>query len=422
MNESCFAIVLCLGGLISLVGCSDTDQTSLVAPLDPAAPEEPGEPAPGAPAAPPRYVLGSITIDADGNRVSYAQVIAELDGDFDNRNAIEVQGNAVFMAHGDDFFYGLTESPEWVRYSTRNGFEETGRLSFLNYGIAAMDFSNVIVDDDTAVSVLTEPYIAVVWSPRTMEVTGTIDLGYLRKDGLTLEAFTVLAHDGLVYVPGRWANWEEPTVLQTVNMTILDPHALEVVGVAEDDRCGSAGSITFDEQGYGYVMGDGRNQSMQVFAAANDQPTVKNCLLRIAPGDTDFEDNYYYEVPSITGGLDSMTELESADIDSGVAFSMMYYEDREPEGLDRVNFEHWSVPVYKMWRVELGDPPTAQEVNGANFTVLGFPSSAVDGKLYTPESEDGSESSVYETDPVTDTATLKFTMDGYFAGLFKLPP
>jgi hypothetical protein len=419
MKASCSTFAICLGGLISLA-CSDTDQTSLVNPLEPAAPDAAGGSMPDAPATPPRYVLGSITIDADGNRVSYAQVIDELAGDFDNRSGIEVQGNAVFMAHGDAFFYGLTESPEWVRYSTRDGFEETGRLSFLNYGITSMDFSNVIVDDDTAVSVLTEAYVAVVWSPRTMEVTGTIDLGYLRKEGLTLEAFTVLAHDGLVYVPGRWANWEQPTVLQAVSMTILDPRALEVLGVAEDDRCGSAGSITFDEQGYGYVMGDGRNQSMQVFAAANDQPTVDNCLLRIAPGDTDFQESYFYEIPSLTGGLDSMTELEAADIDSGVAFSMMYYEDRVPEGLDHVNFEHWGVPAYKMWRLQLGDPPTAEEVNGANFTVLGFPSSAVDGKLYTPESADGSESSVYEIDPDTVTAVLKFTMDGYFAGLLPL--
>ena len=64
------------------------------------------------------YLLGSVVIDADGNRVSYAQIIHELSGDFSNRNGIEAPGNAVFMARGSDFFYGLSESPEWVRYST----------------------------------------------------------------------------------------------------------------------------------------------------------------------------------------------------------------------------------------------------------------------------------------------------------------
>jgi len=418
MNASCSTIVLCLGGLISFVGCSDTDQTSLIAPFDPAAP---GEPPPESPAAPPRYVLGSITIDADGNRVSYAQVIDELAGDFDNRNGIEVQGNAVFMAHGDDFFYGLTESPEWVRYSTRDGFEETGRLSFLNYGIAAMDFSNVIVDDDTAVSVLTEPYVAVVWSPRTMEVTGTIDLGYLRKDGLTLEAFTVLAHDGLVYVPGRWANWEEPTVLQTVSTTIVDPVKGEIVGVAEDDRCSSGGRVVFGKDGYGYVMGDGRTYSLQMFANAGGKPAPENCLLRIAPGQTDFDPNFFYAIPSLTGGLDSITELDTAKQGGGYGFVKMFDPSQLPEGVEPVDFGFWSYPAHKMWRIELDDPPVAKEVQGLPYSAVGFDGSAFQGKLYTGESLDqGGTSDVYEMDPETNRGRLRFAMVGYFYGLYEL--
>src|SRR5690606_25857635 len=89
----------------------------------------------GADAPPARYVLASITIDADGNRVSYAQIVDELSGDFDNRTAIEAPGNATFLTSGSDFFYGLAESPTWVRYSTLGGsFTETGRLSFANFG------------------------------------------------------------------------------------------------------------------------------------------------------------------------------------------------------------------------------------------------------------------------------------------------
>src|SRR5262245_19025339 len=111
-------------------------------------------------------------------------------------------------------------------------------------------------------------------------------------------------------------------------MTILDPKRLEVVGVAEDDRCGAGGRVTFDDEGYAYVMGDGRNQSMQAFAAAKGEPEVPNCLLRIAPGATDFEADFFYTLPELTGCLDSMTELEAAGVDSGVAFSMMKYEER----------------------------------------------------------------------------------------------
>lgn len=406
------------------LACSSQDDTRVLmvqpAPGDTGAVPQ-GTTAPSAaPDAASRFVLASISIDADGNRISYAQLVDSLSGDFDNDSAIEAPGNAVFLSHGSDFFYGLAESPTWVRYSSIGGLHETGRLSFLNYGITNMDFANVIVDADTAVSVLTSVGQAVVWNPTTLEVTGVIDLPHLMRDGYELEAFTTVTHDGLVYVPGKWPNWEAGAVMQRVSMTILDPKALTVVAVAEDDRCGAGGRVTFDSRGYAYVMGDGRNQSMQVFAAARGEPVVNNCLLRIPPGGTDFEEGFYHEIPSLTGGFDSMTELMSATLDDGIGFTMMRYPELIPPGLDQVNFEHWSVPAYKMWRIILGDTPRAEVVDGANFSVVGFSPSGVAGKLYNPESSDGSESSVYEIDPLTNRATLAFTMDGYFAGLFPV--
>ena len=367
-----------------------------------------------------RYVLGSVTINADGERVSYAQIIDNLAGPFTNADGIEASGNAVFLAHGRNFFYGLAESPEWVRYSTRDGFKETGRLSFSNFGITYMDFANVIVDDDTAVSVLTEAYVAVVWNPTTMQIKGTIDLGDMERKGFTLEAFTTSAHEGLVYMPGTWVNWEAPDVMQTVSMTVLDPKAMKVVSMAEDDRCGAGGRVIFDDKGYAYVMGNGRNQSMQAFAESKKQPVVPNCLLRIAPGGTDFEEDFFFTIPELTGGLDAMTELEPGDIDSGIGFAMMYYEDKLEGEPDIVNFEHWQQRIYKMWRIVLGDEPKAEEVKGAEFSVVGFSGSSIGNKLYSGASPDGTETTVVEYDPDANTATPKFEMKGYFSGLMPL--
>ncbi|HVZ31548.1 MAG TPA: hypothetical protein VG963_03935, partial [Polyangiaceae bacterium] len=63
-----------------------------------------------APRAADRFVLASIVIDADGNRVSYAQLVDSLQGHFGNSGGIEAQGNAAVLAQGEDFFYGLQES------------------------------------------------------------------------------------------------------------------------------------------------------------------------------------------------------------------------------------------------------------------------------------------------------------------------
>jgi hypothetical protein len=138
------------------------------------------------------------------------------------------------------------------------------------------------------------------------------------------------------------------------------------------------------------------------------------------PGKIEFEKDFFFEIPELTGGLDSMTELQGASVDANYAFTMMKYEDRIPEDADRLNFEHWNVPAYEMWRITLGDEPSAEVVKGANFSVIGFGPSGIDGKLYDPESDDGSTSIVYEIDPEKNTSTKKFTMQGYFAGLLPL--
>jgi hypothetical protein len=375
---------------------------------------------PEKPAEATRFVLGAVMIDADGARISYAQIIDHLGGDYTNDDGLEQPGNAVFMSYGKNFFYGLAESPVWVRYSTENGFKETGRLSFQQYGISSMDFANVVIDDHTAVSVLTEQYVAVVWDPSTMRITGEVDLSMLQKDGYSLEAFTTVVHGGLVYIPGKWVNWETNDILQRVNVTIVDPKKLEVAGSTNDDRCGGGGRVTFDSKGYAYVLADGRNQAMQEFAKAKGEKSVVNCLLRIPPGEMEFEQDYFVEIPSLTGGLDVMTELEAPSVDSDAGFALMQYPDRIPEDADRVSFEHWDVPAYKRWRITLGDEPKAEEVEGANFTVVGFSSSGVNGKLYSGESEDGSESTIYETDPETNTSVEKFRMQGYFSGIYPI--
>lgn len=44
-----------------------------------------------------RYALGSVVIDADGNRTTYVQTLPSLEGPFDNSRAIELASNGVMM-------------------------------------------------------------------------------------------------------------------------------------------------------------------------------------------------------------------------------------------------------------------------------------------------------------------------------------
>lgn len=369
-----------------------------------------------------RYALGSVVIDADGNRTTYVQVVDALDGPFDNSTAIELPGNGVVMAHGPHIFVGLAEEPTWVRYtvSATGQLAETGRMSLLNFGATYVDFGNTIVDDTTAVSVLSGGPLAVVWDPSTMTITRTVELPHLVREGYDVEVWTTVARDGRVYIPGRWSDWTGGRIFPGVSMTILDPVAGTVIAHAQDDRCASGGRAVFGDDGALYVMGDGRTYSAQMFANASGGTAPDNCLLRIPAGGTAFEEGYYHSLPSLTGGLQSISELQPAQDGSGVGFAKMFHPDQLPEGVEPVDFAFWSLPAHKLWRLELGDTPRAQPVLGLPFSTIGFGGSSVDGKLYSGESPTPERSDVFEIDPDTNTATLKFQMDGYFNGLYPL--
>ena len=369
------------------------------------------------------FMLASVVIDADGNRTTFVQTIDSLDeGPFTNDRAIEIPGNGVVMAGREHFFLGLAESPTWVRFSVNEAgvIEETGRLSLLNQGARRIDFGNAWVSPEIAVSVLSAQAVAVVWNPATMEIRGEVDLGHLIRPGFGLEVWTTTTHDGLVYVPARYADWEGGRIRNGISTTIIDPRQLRIVGVAEDDRCASGGRVVFDEAGYAYVMGDGRNYSVHMYANALGGAAPDNCLVRIPPGATDFEAGYYHTIPSLTDGLQSITELETGRQGSGIGFAKMFYPTELPPGVEPVDFEFWNHPAHKMWRIELADPPTAREVEGIPFSTVGFSGSMFNGRLYSGESPDGNSTDVFEIDPASGTAQRRFTMDGFFSGLHEL--
>lgn len=371
-----------------------------------------------------QYVLASIVITEEG-RTLFVQVLDSLDveGRITNDRALEISGHGVILVRGRDVFIGHVESPEWVRYTVQadGSLQQTGRLSLAAYGWSAIDYGNAIVDDDLAVSVSTESLSAIFWNPTTMEVVGELELPHIAREGYESEVWSTIAHNGRVYVPTRWANWEDGRVYPGVMMTIIDAHARTIVGIAEDDRCASGGRIVFDADGYGYVMGDGRNYSIQMYAHSRGEEIPTNCLLRIPPGGTDFEEDWYVEIRSLTGGLESATELDFVEQGTGIAFTKLFYPDELPEGVEPVDFDFWGYPAFRMWRLELGDEPRARPVDGTPFGALGFDGSRVDGRLFSPESPDHSTSVVYEIDPTTGTAQRRFEMDGLFNALARIP-
>jgi len=422
VNPRTSALALTFAWLTGLAGCDGDDDDAHGGKATEEKPAAGRDPEPAA----TTYVLNSIVINPDNDRMMYVQTLSSLDdGPFDNTKAIEFSGNGVVMARGKYFFVGLIDEPTWVRYELdeQGSLTETGRLSLLDTGASSIDYGNVLVDDETAVSVFSKDARAVVWNPSTMEISGTVELGELARDGYEMEVWTTSAHDGLVYIPARWADWEDGRIYPNVTTIVLDPKEQKVLGIAEDDRCASGGRVVFGKDGHGYVMGDGRNYSIKMFAKAKGEEAPKDsCLLRLVKGEAKFDPDFYYSTPELSGGYDTISELDTAGDRAGIGFAKLFYPEKLPPGVEPIDFEFWDKPAHKLWQFQLGDEPTAKEVEGFPFATLGFNGSAADGKLYlaTNPEGDSSRSDVYVVDPATNSAELKFSMAGYFNGLYAL--
>lgn len=368
------------------------------------------------------YILGSVVI-TDAGRTTYVRHTPKLEGHIKLDQGIETPGQAVYLVQGKFVFIGQNESPTWIKYELMadGSFQERGRLSLQSFGMTSIDFGRVMVDATTAVSVSSDALKAIVWNPTTMTVTGTIDLAHMKQEGYDLENWTITVNDGKVYIPGRWANWDKGQILQKVMTTIIDPKALTVLAVAEDDRCASGGSIVFDQAGNGYVMGDGRNYSWQMFAHATSTPVPRNCILKLPAGGTDFDPNYIKYVTDLTGGLESITEMQGLEMNNGVGFAKLFYPDQLPAEIKPVDFKFWKANAHKLWRFNLGDNPSAQEITGSQFSAIGFSGKASEGAYYIGESFDqGATSNVFRVDVPSNSMAQVFTMDGLFYGATKV--
>jgi hypothetical protein len=373
-----------------------------------------------------RYALASVVIDTQNNRTTYVQGLASLDGPFTNGHAVEIPGNGSVIATKTSVLVSLVESPVWIKFEVKDGaLTETGRISFASYGITTLNYGDTVVDEETVCSVFSDPAVAIVWNPKTMTVKGTIDLSqqtHFLRPGYQTETWTVVSHGGLVYAPTRWGDWTGSRIYPGVGLLILDPAQLKIVALAEDDRCASGGRPAFDAAGNAYVIGDGRNQSLQMFARAAGKPVTPNCLLRIPAGQTDFAADYFFKIPDLTGGVDAMTELTPVKDGDPTTFVLMFDESQLPAGMKADSFDYWNAPAHKAWKLSLGDTPTATVVQNAPFTAIGFTAIPMNGKLYqggAPGADGLSE--VYAIDGATNAATgVVFKMEGYFSGLYPL--
>jgi len=365
------------------------------------------------------YSVGSIVQNPEG-RTLLIQTLRTLDADIDNGAAIEFAGNSRHWAHGGAVYIGLSEEPTIEKYVPNDAGEliPSGRVSFLSYGLTSIPAGHVFLSDTKAYLFAEGQYLVLVWNPSTMEIEGQIDLSDLQMDGYDIELWSVTGAGNRVYVPLRHVNFDAGEILHRVSLVQIDAERDEVVAVAHDDRCVGAGEPAVTEDGAVYVLADGRSYLAQVYAMQRMETPPTTCVLRVLPGETSFDPGFHVEIPSLTGGRDAVTSLWY--VGGGVGFAKMFYPERLAPGADTSGYDLWFNPVFKLWRIHLGDQVSAEEAEGAPFSMLAFGGVSLGESLFIGETQDASTSTVYEARRDTNQSEARFQMQGVMRDLHRL--
>ncbi|SFU74112.1 protein of unknown function [Pustulibacterium marinum] len=170
---------------------------------------------------------------------------------------------------------------------------------------------------------------------------------------------------------------------------------LELQRIYKDDRISYA-SGRYRSRYYSMISKDDDN-NVYVFSGSYDSNTTKNAgALRINDGATDFDDDYYFDIQSLSDGYKFRQVWHITDD----YFLLEFYNDLEPSGSSAAATQYGIVKM---------EEKTFTWVNGAMpakdaIVSVGDPY-GYDGMMYIPVTISGAYPHIYEIDPATGIAT-----------------
>lgn len=405
-------LALTAAALFGLTACSSTgrDETHLTGPA-------PAELAPEASSdVEPLYALHTVVFDPDFNATSYVTLSHTLEVTGSLSGAREFPGWATMAAVGGHLLVADETEPRITRYGIGPdlAWNETGSLSFGNYGVADAGFGRQwLLNEHTAYAEL-DVTQRVVWDPTDLVIRGVKEDTVLEPLRGKLEIEPGLnrqprLHRGPVLRPFYYVektDWLE--YAPTSQIAVYDPETGAERSVV-DAPCPGLHVGTQDEAGNTYF---GLWDALPKLALFGQGPAP--CVARLKLDGT-LDEQWAPDLAAWTGGrpvmvfryvkngkaLANVLHLEELNAD----FSGPY----DPDVGDQLDVgEH-----YRVWMFDL-ETQTAQPVTGLPNTSWGFHASDLDGRsfVFLPY-EDYGRTRVFEIDMATGSAIERFETTGW---------
>ncbi|MEM6559575.1 MAG: hypothetical protein AAF605_07300 [Myxococcota bacterium] len=330
------------------------------------------------------WLYVQTTIEGPDGRSSFLQLLPDLDIDrLDTSNAVELAGNARVFSDGRRIFTGSAEEPVIQEWLVRdNGRLDPGtRVSFAEFGLAFVPFGHNFVSDTKAYLFDGPGARALAWNPRTIELSGTVPLPGIRKEPILPEIDPGVLRGNELFAVVQHNDFGTGAIFEGLQVVVVDTETDQVVSVTEDTRCvGSFAGIQLAEDGTVYVLGD--NYLVWTWVGDDFSPT---CVLRILPGETEFDPEFLLDLEEITGEPSSGFFYAG----DGIAYTQAMDEDAtavdprsQPQSFLNEAMATW-------WEIDLNDLDRSRPLEGLG---LASPRSGsgyrVDGRIFIQRSEE----------------------------------
>lgn len=384
------------------------------------------------------FALITTVTNADGQTRAFYLQNASINDDVsekDNSEATELSAATGAMVHtyeGNVYFsdYANGKMDKWSIDGDNNS-EKLG----------TMDLSELIFQGNTAFKDATTAYVGgmstdiVIFNPTTMQKTGKIDFSSFSNigtvtdfpsEGASVQAESVaeiIIRDNYLYAalfPLSDAATFAPG-MSGCPILVVD---LDLVDVSSSDNSGAIVKKIYDERGSATgAWGSGTGASFMNIDENNDiyvlcHNTWANyrsvfdkpaCVLKIASGSTDFDEDYYYDLETVAKGS------------GNAVMNMNYYGNGkflaavlDPSAIDPDNpFSYYVDPIYQWYSFDLYNPTASAQLASENYTVGAVAAASIfqDGFGYIPF-QDNSDSYVLRIDLETFEDTRYFDTQG----------
>ena len=315
-------------------------------------------------------------------------------------------------------FVGVGDSPVVTRYERNDeGLMVPGpRVSFVGEGVERI-FSGRgryfrFLSEERALYIDRTTGIVVVFDPTEMVVLGSVQLEGFEVEGATASLVPPIASEGrddlLLYV--RYVS-SIGVQLPQAALISLDVDTLEHT-VTRDARCGGLANDVQTSEGTIYVASSTFVTAQRMLGLADEAP----CMLRVLPGETRFDPDFYVALSDLTGGLPTGAMLRGP----GDGALLKAYDAAVLDPSDFLTtFQVGGAASWRVFRIEdLDDVATADAVAGFPVqTGQGNEIFETRGRRYLLRLEPDFLSSVLQD--VTDPAAIRDALTirgGFFIG------